>query len=78
MPTGCCYGPWVQADLIGLGLKKLDPSAFKSADYAHMSTSQLQHLLLKVDPAPPSSYGRWRAAGISTFLIWQVALVLGV
>ena len=40
--------PCTQADLIGLGLKKLDPSAFKSADYAHMSTSQLQHLLLKV------------------------------
>jgi len=48
-----------QADLIGLGLKKLDPSAFKSADYAHMSTSQLQHLLLKValcaQPSCPNS-----------------------
>ena len=39
---------FVENDLAGLGVKSLDPSAFVSADFKHVSTSQMQHSLLKV------------------------------
>ena len=39
---------FVENDLAGLGVKSLDPSAFASADFKHVSTSQMQHSLLKV------------------------------
>ena len=39
---------YVEADLIDLGIKCLDPSIFAAADFKHVSTSQLQHSLLKV------------------------------
>jgi len=39
---------WVEADLVELGLKVLDPSAFASADFKHLATCQMQHSLLKV------------------------------
>ena len=39
---------FVENDLAGLGVKNLDPSAFASADFKHVSTSQMQHSLLKV------------------------------
>ena len=39
---------WVEADLIELGIKGLDPSIFTGSDFRHVSTSQLQHSLLKV------------------------------
>ena len=39
---------WVEADLIELGIKALDPSVFAAADFSHVGTSQLQHSLLKV------------------------------
>lgn len=39
---------FVEADLIELGIKAFDPSAFAAADFKHVSTSQMQHSLLKV------------------------------
>ena len=39
---------WVEADLIELGIKALDPSVFAAADFKHVATCQMQHSLLKV------------------------------
>ena len=39
---------WVEQDLIDLGIKSMDPTIFAAADFKHVSTSQLQHSLLKV------------------------------
>ena len=39
---------WVELDLIDLGIKHIDASIFAAADFKHVSTSQLQHSLLKV------------------------------
>ena len=39
---------WVEADLVELGIKALDPSVFAAADFSHVGTSQLQCSLLKV------------------------------
>lgn len=39
---------WVEADLIELGIKFVDPSIFTASDLRRCSTCQLQHSLLKV------------------------------
>lgn len=39
---------WVEADLIELGIKLIDPSIFASIDVRRCSTAQMQHSLLKV------------------------------
>ena len=39
---------YVEADLIDLGIKHLDPTIFAAADFKHVATAQLQHSLLKV------------------------------
>ena len=39
---------WVEADLIELGIKIIDPSIFAAVDLRRCSTAQLQHSLLKV------------------------------
>ena len=82
---------FVENDLAGLGVKNLDPSAFASADFKHVSTSQMQHSLLKVTIAahsrtsPPSRspplHARMRPHALRPTLLCclgKVALLLGV